>query len=125
MVTRVILGVLLGVLLVAFSPWLMQGLPYVLLLVAIGISFFFLRAAPALAEPLGYGLLVVLLCYIIYMLVYRREKLKQGFVSEGKLRLPTIKIDNHPNLSVILNTLCYMLGLTFVLYFLILLIYVQ
>ena len=119
------LGVLLGVLLIAFAPVLLKGLPYVLLLVGLGVCFFLLRTVPALAEPLGYGLLVVLLCYIAYMFVYQKEKLKNGIIADGKVRLPTIKVNNHQKVSVLLNTLCYMLGLTFVLYIVILLIYVQ
>ena len=125
MTVRIILGVLLGVLLIAFSPVLMKGLPYILLLAAIGVSFFLLRTVPALAEPLGYGLLVVLLCYVVYLIVYRRETLKKKMVSDRRFRLPSIRVPDHPKISVLLNTLCYMLGLTFVLYFFILLIYVQ
>lgn len=123
MIARIVIGVLLGVLLIAFSPVLMHGLPYFLLLAAIGVSFLFLRAVPALAEPLGYGLLVVLLGYMVYFFIYKREKDENG--ERAKFRLPTLRVENHPKLSVLLNTICYMLGLTFVLYFFILLIYVQ
>lgn len=125
MTVRIILGVLLGVLLIAFSPVLMKGLPYILLLVAVGAAFFLLRTIPALAEPLGYGLLVVLLCYFVYLALYKREILKKRIVQNGKLKLPNVSIPNHPKISVLLNTLCYMFGFTFILYICILLIYVQ
>ena len=125
MTTRIVLGVLLGILLVVFSPVLMKGLPYILLLVAVGVAFFLLRTVPALAEPLGYGLLVVLLCYFAYLAIYKRESIKTKMIADGKVQLPTIKVSGHPKLSALLNILCYMLGLTFILYFFILLIYVQ
>ena len=125
MTIRIILGVLLGVLLIAFSPVLMKGLPYVLLLAAIGAAFFLLRTIPALAEPLGYGLLVVLVCYFVYLALYKRELLRKKVIADGKFKLPSVNIAGHQKISVLLNTLCYMLGLTFVLYIFILLIYVQ
>ena len=124
MMIRIVLGVLLGLLLIAFYPALMQGLPYILLLAAIGAAFFILRTVPALAEPLGYGLLVVLLCYITYLIIYKRKALKDN-MSAGRIRLPRMQIPHHPRMTVFINTLLYMLGLTFVCYVLILLIYVQ
>lgn len=127
MIPRIVLGVLLAYLLIAYYPLVLQGLPYFVML-ALGVAAFWcLRAAPALAEPLGYGILIVLLCYMVFLFLRRRDKLKEivRVAKQKEIKLPVAEIPQHPQLSVILTLVLYTLGLTFVLYMGILLIYVQ
>ena len=77
MIARIVVGVLLAYLLIAYFPLVMQGLPYFVML-ALGVAAFWcLRAAPELAEPLGYGILIVLLCYMVFLFLRRKDKLKE------------------------------------------------
>ena len=127
MIARVILGILLGYLLIAYFPLILRGLPYLFPLALIGIGIYSLRAAPLLAEPLGYGLLIVLLCYALFLIFKYRgnlQNLRQN-LREKNIKLPTVKIDRHPQISVLLNMILYTVALTFLIYILILLIYVH
>ena len=128
MIARVILGILVGYLLIAYFPLIMRrGLPYIFGLIFVAIAVYCLRAVPMLAEPLGYGLLIVLVLYLVYLLVRRREWLKDLFfkIRQKKVALPVIKIENHPQLSAILTLILYTIGLTFVSYLVILIICVR
>ena len=127
MIARIVIGVLLAYLLIAYFPLVMQGLPYFVML-ALGVAAFWcLRAAPELAEPLGYGILIVLLCYMFFLFLRRKDKLKEIVKNarNKKIALPVANIPEHPQLSVLLTLVLYTLGLTFALYLLILLIYVK
>lgn len=127
MIPRIVIGVLLAYLLIAYYPLVLQGLPYFVML-ALGVAAFWcLRAAPELAEPLGYGILIVLLCYMVFLFLRRKDKLKEIVKNarQKKIELPVAEIPQHPQLSVILTLVLYTLGLTFVLYLIILLIYVK
>lgn len=127
MIPRIVIGVLLAYLLIAYYPLVLQGLPYFVML-ALGVAAFWcLRAAPELAEPLGYGILIVLLCYMVFLFLRRKDKLKELVQNARKkeVKLPVAEIPQHPQLSVILTLVLYTLGLTFVLYLIILLIYVK
>ncbi|MBR6355258.1 MAG: hypothetical protein IKR92_00245 [Alphaproteobacteria bacterium] len=127
MIPRIVIGVLLAYLLIAYYPLVLQGLPYFVML-ALGVAAFWcLRAAPELAEPLGYGILIVLLCYMVFLFLRRKDKLKELVQNarQKKIQLPVAEIPQHPQLSVILTLVLYTLGLTFVLYLIILLIYVK
>jgi hypothetical protein len=127
MIPRIVIGVVLAYLLIAYYPLVLQGLPY-LVMIALGVAgFWCLRAAPELAEPLGYGILIVLLCYTIFLFLRRRNKLKELVqnAKHKKVKLPIANIPQHPQFSVLLTLILYTLGLTFVLYLIILLIYVD
>lgn len=127
MIARIVIGVLLAYLLIAYFPLVMQGLPYFVML-ALGVAAFWcLRAAPELAEPLGYGILIVLMCYMVFLFLRRKDKLKEIVKNarNKKIALPVANIPEHPQLSVLLTLVLYTLGLTFALYLLILLIYVK
>ena len=127
MIVRIVIGVLLAYLLIAYYPLILQGLPYFIALI-IGIAAFWcLRAAPELAEPLGYGILIVLMAYIIFLLLRRKNKLKEiiNNAKQNKIILPVVHIQNHPQFSILLTLIFYTLGLTFILYLIILLIYVK
>jgi len=127
MIARIVIGVLLAYLLIAYFPLVMQGLPYFVML-ALGVAAFWcLRAAPELAEPLGYGILIVLLCYMVFLFLRRKDKLKEIVKNarEKKIALPVANIPEHPQLSVLMTLVLYTLGLTFALYLFILLIYVK
>ncbi|MBR1825835.1 MAG: hypothetical protein IJ770_04530 [Alphaproteobacteria bacterium] len=127
MIARIVIGVLLAYLLIAYYPLVLRGLPYFVML-ALGIAAFWcLRAAPELAEPLGYGILIVLLCYIVFLFLRQRNKLKEiiNNTKQKKITLPVANIKNHPQISLLLTLILYTLGLTFVFYLIILLIYVK
>ena len=127
MIVRIVIGILLGYVLIAYWPLIMQCLPYLWPIILIGAAFFALRALPVLAEPLGYGLLAALLCYITYLVLKHRGKLKdiaQNFKKSPK-RVPVVNVKGHPQISILLTLTLYTLGLTFAMYILILLIYVQ
>lgn len=127
MIPRIVIGVLLAYLLIAYYPLVLQGLPYFVML-ALGVAAFWcLRAAPELAEPLGYGILIVLLCYMVFLFLRRKDKLKELVQNarNKEIKLPVAEIPQHPQFSVILTLVLYTLGLTFVLYLIILLIYVK
>lgn len=127
MVARIVIGVLLAYLLLAYYPLVIQGFPY-FVMIALGVlAFWCLRAAPELAEPLGYGILVVLLCYSIFIFLRHKGKIKDLIknAKAKKIKLPVAEIPQHPQFSVLLTLVLYTLGLTFVLYLLILLIYVK
>lgn len=127
MIARIVIGILLGYVLIAYYPLILQYLPYLWPIVLIIVAFFALRALPTLSEPLGYGLLIALLCYIAYLILRHRGNLKTLMknAKEKQKHLPVINIPQHPQLSVLITLTAYTLGLTFVLYLLILLIYVQ
>ncbi|MBO6281840.1 MAG: hypothetical protein J6N49_04850 [Alphaproteobacteria bacterium] len=126
MIVRIVLGVILGFLLVAYFPLVIRVLPYLLPIAILGIAFIFLRSAPMLAEPLSYGLLAVLLCYVIFLLWRYKTQVKNVLTKKEKIpNLPVINIKGHPQLSALITMTAYTLGLTFVLYLIILLIYVK
>ncbi|MEE6206488.1 MAG: hypothetical protein VZR95_00325 [Alphaproteobacteria bacterium] len=126
MIIRIVLGVILGFLLVAYFPLVLKGLPYLLPIIIIGVAFIFLRSAPMLAEPLSYGLLAVLLCYVIFLLWRHKTHVKNVLTQKEKIpNLPVINVKGHPQLSALITMAAYTIGLTFVLYLIILLIYVK
>ena len=126
MIVRIVLGVILGFLLVAYFPLVLKGLPYLFPVAIISVAFLFLRSAPMLAEPLSYGLLAVLLCYIIFLLWRYKAHVKNVLTKKEKMpNLPVINVKGHPQLSALMTMVAYTLGLTFVLYLIILLIYVK
>lgn len=127
MIARIVIGILLAYLLIAYYPLILQMLPYLLPIALAVAAFWCLRAVPALAEPLGYGILVVLLCYIVFLFLRRRDKLKTIVqnAKDKKINLPTVNVPQHPQISVLLTLILYTLALTFVFYLLILLIYVK
>ena len=127
MIVRIVIGILLGYILIAYWPLIWQCMPYLWPIILMVAAFFALRALPVLAEPLGYGLLVALLCYITYLLLKHRGKLKDIVqnAKKSKKKLPVVNIKGHPQISILLTLTLYTLGLTFAMYVLILLIYVQ
>lgn len=126
MIVRIVLGVILGFLLVAYFPLVIRVLPYLLPIGILGIAFIFLRSAPMLAEPLSYGLLAVLLCYVIFLLWRHKTHVKNVLTKKEKIpNLPVINIKGYPQLSALITMAAYTIGLTFVLYLIILLIYVK
>lgn len=127
MIVRIVIGILLGYILIAYWPLILQCLPYLWPIILMIVAFFALRALPVLAEPLGYGLLVALLCYITYLVLKHRGKLKDVVqnAKKSKKKLPVVNIKGHPQISILLTLTLYTLGLTFAMYVLILLIYVQ
>lgn len=127
MIPRIVIGVLVAYLLLAYYPLVLQGLPY-FLMIALGIgAFWCLRAAPEIAEPLGYGILIVLICYSIFMFLRHKGKIKDIIknAKQHKVKLPAANIPQHPQLSMLLTLILYTLGVTFALYLLILMIYVK
>lgn len=127
MIARIVIGVLAAYLLIAYYPLVLKGLPYFLMLALGAAAFWSLRTAPELAEPLGYGILIVLLCYMVFMFLRRKDKLKEIVqkAKKNKISLPVANVPQHPQLSIILTLVLYTLGLTFTLYMIILLIYVK
>ena len=127
MIVRIVIGILLGYILIAYWPLILQCLPYLWPIILMVAAFFALRALPALAEPLGYGLLVALLCYITYLVLKHRGKLKDIVQNarKSKKEFPVVNIKGHPQISILLTLTLYTLGLTFIMYVLILLICVQ
>ncbi|MBR1601071.1 MAG: hypothetical protein IJ677_05775 [Alphaproteobacteria bacterium] len=127
MIARVVIGILLGYVLIAYWPLIWQCMPYLWPVILLVVAFFALRTLPVLAEPLGYGLLAALLCYIIYLLLKHKGKLKDMIknVKNSKKQLPVINIKRHPQISILLTLTLYTLGVTLAIYILILLIYVQ
>ena len=127
MIPRIVIGIVLAYLLIAYYPLVLQGLPYIFM-AALGLAAFWcLRAAPELAEPLGYGILIVLLCYTVFLFLRRRNKIKELVqnAKHKKITLPIVNIPQHPQFSILLTLILYTLGLTFALYLIILLIYVD
>lgn len=127
MIARIVIGILLGYVLIAYWPLIWQLIPYLWPIIIMTVAFFALRTMPVLAEPLGYGLLAALLCYIIYLMLKHRGKLKDIIQKAKKSpqKLPVLNIKGHPQISILLTLTFYTLGVTFALYVLILLIYVQ
>jgi len=127
MIARIVIGILLGYILIAYWPLIWQFMPYLWPIILMVAAFFALRALPVLAEPLGYGLLAALLCYIVYLILKHRGKLKDIVqnAKKRKQKLPVVNIKGHPQISILLTLTFYTLGLTFAIYILILLIYVQ
>ena len=127
MIARIVIGVLLAYLLLAYYPLVLSGLPYFFML-ALGIAAFWcLRAAPELAEPLGYGIIIVLICYSLYIFLRHKGKIKEMVknAKEKKITLPIANIPQHPQISILLTLILYTLGVTFALYLIILMIYVK
>ncbi|MBP1531923.1 MAG: hypothetical protein ILA52_00280 [Alphaproteobacteria bacterium] len=127
MIIRIILGVVFGYLLIAYFPLVLRFLPYATPVILVLAAAYCLRAAPMIAEPLGYGLLAVLICYILYMLIFYKkykDKLKP-LKTIKNVTLPIVKINNFPRLSVFATLVVYTLALTFAFYMMILLIYVR
>lgn len=127
MIVRIVIGILLGYLLIAYWPLILQCLPYLWPIILAVVAFFALRTLPVLAEPLMYGLLAALLCYIVYLILKHRGKLKDIVqnAKKSKKQLPVANIKGHPQLSILLTLTLYTLGITMAMYILILLIYVQ
>ena len=126
MIARVILGIVLGFLILAYYPAILRrGWPYLLVLAIVATAFYFLRAIPALAEPLGYGLLAVLILYSIFLLLKYRGNIKALSAQVKKLKLPVIRINEHPQLSTLLTLVGYTIALTFISYLIILLVFVK
>ena len=127
MITKIIIGVALGYFILAYYPLLLRFLPYLLPLFLIGMAFFALRALPLLAEPLSYGLLIALVCYCLYIFFRNRDQMHKiiNNLKQNKVKLPIVNIEKHRQISVLLTLIIYTLGLTFVTYLFILLIYVQ
>lgn len=126
MIARVILGIVLGFLILAYYPAILRrGWPYLLVLAIMATAFYFLRAIPALAEPLGYGLLAVLILYSIFLLLKYRGNIKALSAQVKKLKLPVIRINGHPQLSTLLTLVGYTIALTFISYLIILLVFVK
>ena len=128
MIARVILGILVGYILIAYFPLIVRrGLPYIFTVALLAIAVYCLRAAPMLAEPLGYGLLIVLILYLTYLVIWRRGWLKEVATKakQKKLSLPIVKIAKHQQLSMILTLILYTLGLTFISYLVILIVCVR
>ena len=127
MIARIVIGILLGYVLIAYWPLIWQFMPYLWPIILMVAAFFALRTLPVLAEPLGYGLLAALLCYIVYVALKHRGKLKNIVqnAKKSKKQLPVINVKGHPQISVLLTLTLYTLGLTFAIYILILLICVQ
>ena len=127
MIARVILGILLAYVLIAYFPLIIKRIRYIVI-IALGLTALFaLRAAPVLAEPLGYGLLVALICYIIAIALHNKGKLKDLWqdTKSKRLNIPAINIQKRPRLSMLLTLIAYTIALTFVIYLLILIIYVN
>lgn len=127
MIARVVIGILLGYVLIAYWPLIWQFMPYLWPIILMIAAFFALRTLPVLAEPLGYGLLAAMLCYIAYVILKHRGKLKDLVqnAKKSKKQLPVVNVKGHPQISILLTLTLYTLGLTFAIYILILLIYVQ
>lgn len=127
MITRIVIGILLGYILIAYWPLIWQCMPYLWPIILMVVAFFALRTLPVLAEPLGYGLLAALLCYILYLFLKHRGKLKDWVqnAKKNKKQLPVVNIKGHPQISIIITLTLYTLGVTLAMYILILLIYVQ
>ncbi|MBQ9270939.1 MAG: hypothetical protein IJ218_01565 [Alphaproteobacteria bacterium] len=127
MIARIVVGVLLAYLLIAYYPLVLKNISFLVILGLLASAFWGLRAAPELAEPLGYGILIVLICYAMFLILRRKDKLKNiiSAAKQKQIHLPVAQIEKHPQLSMLLTLILYTLGLTFVLYLLILLIYVK
>lgn len=126
MIARVILGIILGFLILAYYPAILRrGWPYLLALAIAATAFYFLRAIPALAEPLGYGLLAVLVLYSVFLLLKYRGNIKALSTQAKKLKLPVIRINGHPQLSTLFTLVGYTIALTFISYLIILLVFVK
>lgn len=127
MIARIVIGILLGYILIAYWPLIWQCMPYLWPIILMVAAFFALRTLPVLAEPLGYGLLAALLCYILYMVLKHRGKLKDWVqnAKNSKKQLPVVNIKGHRQISILLTLTLYTLGVTLAMYILILLIYVQ
>ena len=126
MVARVILGILLGFLILAYYPVIFRrGLPYLVMAVLAVAAVYCLRAAPILAEPLGYGILAVLVLYAAFLIVRHRVNIKELAHKSKTWKLPAVNIENHPQISMLLTLIGYTLGLTFSSYLIILIVCVQ
>lgn len=126
MIARVVLGIVLGFLILAYYPKILRrGWPYLLVLSIIAMAFYFLRAVPAIAEPLGYGLLAVLVLYGIFILLKYRGNLKAITARAKAKKWPAVRIEGHPQLSTLLTLIGYTIALTFVCYLIILLVFVK
>ncbi len=126
MIARIVLGILLGYLILAYYPIILRrGLPYIVMLVLAVAAVYCLRAAPAIAEPLGYGILAVLLLYAVYLIVRNRGNVKELAQKAKSLKLPVINIGGHPQISMLLTLIGYTIGLTFVSYLIILIVCVH
>lgn len=126
MIARIVLGILLGYLILAYYPIILRrGLPYIVMLVLAVAAVYCLRAAPVLAEPLGYGILAVLLLYAVYLIVRNRGNVKEFAKKVKTLKLPVINISGHPQISMLLTLIGYTIGLTFVSYLIILIVCVD
>lgn len=127
MIIQILIGVILSWLLIAYHHYILRSLPYIWPLIISGIAVYALRALPALAEPLAIGILAVLLCYIVYMILRYRGKVNliREQIRKKEIQIPIIKIPDYPQLSILLTLTLYTLGVMFVFYVIILLIYVQ
>ncbi len=126
MIARVILGIILGFLILAYYPLILRrGWPFILTALLALVAVYFLRAAPMLAEPLGYGLLAALIFYAVFLLVRHKGNVKSLTAKAKQAKLPTINIPKHPKLGTLITLVAYTFALTLVSYLVILLIFVK
>ena len=126
MIARIILGILLGYLILAYYPVIFRrGLPYVFMLVLAVAAVYCLRAAPVLAEPLGYGILTGLVLYAVFLLIRNRGNVKELAQKANTMKLPVVNIPDHPQISMLITLIGYTIGLTFFSYLVILIVCVR
>ena len=126
MIARVILGIVLGFLILAYYPLILRrGWPFILATLIALIAVYFLRAAPMLTEPLGYGLLAALIFYAVFLLVRHKGNVKTLTAKAKQTKLPTIEVPNHPKLGTLITLVAYTFALTLVSYMVILLVFVK
>ena len=126
MIARIILGIVLGFLILAYYPLILRrGWPFILTTLIAGVAVYFLRAAPMLAEPLGYGLLAALIFYAVFLLIRHKGNIKSLAQKAQTIKLPTIETPKYPQLGTFITLVIYTLALTFISYLIILLIFVK
>lgn len=126
MMARIVLGIILGFLILAYYPLILRrGWPFILAALIALVAAYFLRAAPMLAEPLGYGLLAALIFYAAFLLIRHKGNIKSPADKAEKIKLPTINIPKHQKLGTFLTLVLYTFALTFACYLIILLTFVK
>ena len=126
MMARIVLGIILGFLILAYYPLILRrGWPFILTALIALVAAYFLRAAPMLAEPIGYGLLAALIFYAAFLLIRYKGIIKSLADKAETIKLPTINIPKHQKLGTLLTLVLYTFALTFACYLIILLIFVK
>lgn len=126
MIVRIILGIVLGFLVLAYYPVIWRrGWPFILTALTALVAVYFLRAAPMLAEPLGYGLLAALIFYAVFLLIRHKGNVKSLASKAKQAKLPTVNIPRHPKLGTLITLVAYTFVLTVASYLIILLIFVK